>query len=265
MTGPILPAARSTLPQALRAQSRWDAIDGVIPVLLARPVAPTGPAPILIWLHGRTVSKELDPGRYLRLIRSGIGVAAIDLPGHGERYDQALQAPEATFDVVRQARAEIDRVVEWLRRPGDFDPDRVAVGGMSAGGMSVLSRLCSPHGFAAAAVEATTGSWRHQRGRAMFLHLAEDVIRALDPIEHLDTWREIPLQAIHARRDAWVDFAGQQAFIDALRNRARSPGSIELVVFEETGAPHEHAGFGRHAAEAKDLQRAFLIRHLRPR
>jgi len=34
-------------------------------------------------MHGRTANKELDPGRYLRLIRAGIAVCAIDLPGHG--------------------------------------------------------------------------------------------------------------------------------------------------------------------------------------
>ena len=33
--------------------------------------APPGPRPTIIWIHGRTVSKELDPGRYLRWLRAG--------------------------------------------------------------------------------------------------------------------------------------------------------------------------------------------------
>lgn len=34
-----------------------------VPALLAHPDWTT-PAPVVIWMHGRTVSKELDPGRY---------------------------------------------------------------------------------------------------------------------------------------------------------------------------------------------------------
>jgi hypothetical protein len=133
---------------------------------------------------------------------------------------------------------------------------------MSAGGMIALARLCRPHGFRCASVEATTGSWKHQRERQMFRDRSDEEINALNPIEHLGGWRHIPVQAIHARLDAWVSIDGQREFIEALRQRYRDPSLIEVVEFDRTGAPHEHAGFGRFAAAAKDAQLDFLRRWL---
>jgi fermentation-respiration switch protein FrsA (DUF1100 family) len=85
---------------------------------------------------------------------------------------------------------------------------------------------------------------------------------ALNPIEHLDHWREIPLQAIHARHDEWVPLAGQLDFLEALKARYADPSLIEPIIYEHTGAPNEHQGFGRMASNAKDRQREFLRRHL---
>lgn len=217
----------------------------------------------MIWLHGRTANKELDPGRYLRWTRAGIAACALDLPGHGERFDAALQAPEATLDVVAQMVEELDGVIGGLlNQPaefGRFDADRIAIGGMSAGGMVTLARLCRPHTFRCASVEATTGSWRWQSHRAMW---HPEISARFNPIDHLDGWRDIPLQAIHARHDAWVALAGQEEFVDALRERSSDPACIDLVVYDHTGAPSEHIGFGRHASAAKDAQVAFLRRWL---
>ncbi len=90
----------------------------------------------------------------------------------------------------------------------------------------------------------------------------EDEADKLNPIAHLDDWREIPLQAIHARYDEWVPLEGQPAFIDELRRRYRDPDLVDFIEYDETGAPHEHAGFGRMAAEAKNRQTEFLRRWL---
>lgn len=223
-------------------------------------------------MHGRTVTKEIDPGRYLRWVRAGIVACAVDLPGHGERFEARLQTPEATLEVVEQMVQEIDGVTEALRAhllhegpagAGDSAPRlSLGIGGMSAGGMVAMARLCRRHPFVAASVEASTGSWRRQSHRAMWDQARAD---RLDPIEHLESWREIPFQAIHARHDEWVNVDGQREFIESLRARAAQPGQIEFEVFEErTGAPFEHAGFGRFGAKAKDLQTQFWQRRLGP-
>ncbi|MCP3904765.1 MAG: alpha/beta fold hydrolase [Planctomycetes bacterium] len=253
------------LPRALEARSHWQRLGpSGIPALLVDPRDDEGgPAPpVVLWMHGRTASKELDPGRYLRLMRAGIGVCAVDLPGHGERFDAALQHPRHTLELIHQMIAEIDEVSDALRELVRFDMTRMAIGGMSAGGMAALSRLCREHDFRCAAVEASTGSWEQQRHREMFEGRPASEIARGNPIEHLGGWREIPLQAIHSRLDMWVAFDGQAAFIEALRERYDAPEDVEFVVYDRTGAPFEHAGFGRLSSDAKNRQRDFFALHL---
>ena len=216
------------------------------------------PVPFLLWMHGRTATKELDPGRYLRLARAGIGSCAMDLPGHGERGSESGMRPEALLDNVEQAASEVDDVVTALGRKG-FDLDRMAIGGMSMGGMVALVRLQRPHRFRAAILEATSGNWRVQHQRQFFDHESAD---RLDPIQHVDRWRELPVLAVHSRLDQWVEFEGQVAFLDALREQVAHPEWIELMALEETGAPHEHLGFGHRTNQVKLREVDFLIERL---
>jgi hypothetical protein len=177
------------MPSALRANSRWvqlgSAANQAIPAMLVHPDwTEAHPVPVMIWMHGRTAHKELDPGRYLRWMRAGIGACAVDLPGHGERFDAALQVPLQSFAVVRQMIEELDSLVEAIQTMPEFDAARMAIGGMSAGGMAALARLCRPHPFVCASVEATSGSWRHQQhlGREMFREVDEAEIAELNPL-----------------------------------------------------------------------------------
>jgi dienelactone hydrolase len=217
--------------------------------------------PWLLWIHGRSVTKELDPGRYLRLLRAGIASIAVDLPGHGERLEPDGQEIHRTLPMIAQMVDEVDAVVERVLELEGFDPERGAIGGMSAGGMVTLARLCRPHRFVAAAVECTTGSWRWQPN---LMRGDPAVVARLNPIDHLDGWRPIPLLAMHNRRDAWVPIEGQEEFLTALAATYPDPQRIERQIFDETGAPYEHAGFGRMGSEAKDRFTAFLAAALLP-
>ena len=248
------------LPTSLKRNTAHLRLGDDVPAMVVRPEQPTGRDPLLVWMHGRTTNKELDAGRYLRLMRRGIACCALDLPGHGERHCEELQAPERIVEIVERMEAELDPVIDDLRALGGFDPDRLAIGGISAGGMVTLLRLTRTHPFAAAAVEATTGN--RGFGAAMACEDRERLDR-LDVGARLEAWREIPMLALHNRHDEWISAEGQQAFIDTLRGRYRDPARIEFHVYEErTGAPHEHAGFGRFGADAKDRQVDFLVRTL---
>ncbi len=216
---------------------------------------PDATYPFLLWFHGRTVTKELDSGRYLRLIRAGIACVAIDLPGHGERLDLALHDGSQTLHVVAQAASEIDAILADLAALGSLDMGRAVIGGMSAGGMTAMVRGCSAHPFCGMLLEATTGDFESQRGRAMY---QPDLVARLNPITHLDEWRDIPVLALHSQADAWVSIEGQRRFVDALRARSSHPERIELHAYESTGAPHEHMGFGRVASDAKARGTAFV-------
>jgi uncharacterized protein len=279
VTTPIPDDRFTRFPRYLAERARTLRV-GEIPVLLAHPDW-NSPAPTVIWLHGRTSSKEIDPGRYLRWIRAGIAACAIDLPGHGERADEPSQTPRGTLDVLARTIVEIDQILAWVRSTWDsgehaglFDPSRLGIGGMSLGGMATLRRLCEPHPFRCAAVEGTTG-WLGAQYFPERVGLAPrpepsthdpEAVARLDPWGHLVGFEPIPLLALHSRTDRMVPIAGMERFIERLRERYVELGagttSIEWRTWEQTGAPEEHLGFGRYASDAKTLETAFFSRWL---
>lgn len=268
----------SQFPRALAERARVTRF-GDVPVLLAHPDWDTT-VPTVLWLHGRTVNKELDPGRYLRWLRAGVATCAIDLPGHGERAVPAMQQPAATLEVLSQAVAEVDAILEHLAGNewgGVFDLDRLAIGGMSAGGMIALRRLCDPHPFVCASVEGTTG-WLEglyfpekagfpPTARSFVSTHPAETVRAVDPSAHLTTFRPIPLLALHSEADEVVPWPVQQRFLSTLRDRYAQAGAdqtmIESRTWATTGAPQEHSGFGKVSNDAKNAQTEFLVRWLR--
>ena len=260
------------LPQSLQQQSKLMRLGDDVPSLVAHPDWEAGedhPVPLVLWMHGRTVNKELDPGRYLRWIRAGIGAVAIDLPGHGERYDVKFQSPTHTLELIEQGANEIDGIVESIKELGIFDMTRIAIGGMSAGGMVTLTRLCRPHPFVGASVEGTTGDLHDlyfpsdgMQGRPWLVAHDPDEVAKIDPIEHLDAFRAIPILALHNEGDEMVPFWTQEKFLNRLQEHYESieqdPNLIQLKTFIDSGAPAEHAGFGRFANDAKNLQTEFF-------
>jgi dienelactone hydrolase len=260
-------------PAALASQVRTARLGPTgVPALLAHPDWTT-PAPLVLWMHGRTVSKELDAGRYLRWIRAGIAACAIDLPGHGERFEEGLQKPERTLDLLERLIPEIDGVVDALAAAewkGVFDPARLGIGGMSAGGMAALRRLCDPHRFVCAAVEGTTGDlgalYSPERQHPWPVKHAPERVARFDACRHLETWRPIPLLLMHSEADRVVPVGAVLSFTGALKSRyagaGADPGLVRLHTWSTTGAPEEHAGFGRHANDAKNLQTDFLRHNL---
>ena len=256
-------------PRSLLRMSRWTTLGGV-PAVIVHPARDADPAdppspdqppvPALVWMHGRTASKELDPGRYLRLAREGIASIALDLPGHGGREDLALQAPDRAMEVIERMSQEIDAVVADACAQGLADAARLAIGGMSAGGMAACVRLCSPHPFRCALVECSTGDFASLEG--MPIHNAE-IARRIDPMARLAGWRDIPFLALHARHDEWMPHAGTERFVSALRARSDHPERITMHTYERTGAVAEHIGFGQMSPDAKSRGCDFLVRYLR--
>lgn len=278
-------------PTSLRQRASLRRLGADVPALLIEPeagqVARTGDgrAPVVVWLHGRGVSKELDSARYTRLMRGGLGLCALDLPGHGEREDPALQAREALPLLLGQTLAELDAVLDDLRRVPWVDPARLAIGGMSGGGMVALRRLGDPHPFRCAAVEATAGDFSRAvappasaapagtptaGGPATSDRVERRFeaarLRGLDPLSRLAAWRPIPLLAMHSEADAVVPVAAIRGFVEALRARYAAEGAprdlARLITWPHTGAPQEHQGFGKRAGEARQHLLAFFSEHL---
>jgi hypothetical protein len=87
-------------------------------------------------------------------------------------------------------------------------------------------------------------------------------VAAMNPVDHLEHWREIPFLALHNSEDEWIPVDGQREFVEAVRARATHPEAVQFHVYGPTGAPFEHAGFGRMASDAKERVTAFLTRSL---
>ncbi|MBM4008772.1 MAG: alpha/beta fold hydrolase [Planctomycetes bacterium] len=251
-----MPDLNARFPSSLMRVSTWTRlVNGSVPVVMMRPEKSTqAPLPFLLWFHGRTVDKETDPGRYLRLVRAGIGCIAVDLPGHGERPDASMQDGSRTAEVVEQAASEIDGILADASVAG-FDPTCTVLGGLSAGGMAAALRGCSDHPFRGFLLEATTGDWSTLCGRAGFPSAA---VERLNPLTHLVGWRECPVLALHATLDEWIPVEGQRRFIAALQAKSVRGASIELHEYARTDAPHEHMGFGRMASDAKSRGTRFI-------
>ena len=263
----------SRLPRALAERTRATRVASDIPALVAHPDPAwledeaVDRAPLTLWFHGRTAFKELDPGRYLRWIREGIGACAVDLPGHGERRLDGWDRSGQTLKVVEQAVGEVDDILDHLATTSPyrdmFDFSRVAIGGMSAGGMVTLVRLTRAHDFVCAAVESTAGDFSHMAGTPFFV---EPLVHELNPAERVDAWRPIPFLALHSEADQTVPVSAIRSFARSLRDRYESagadPSTITFHTWPETGAPSEHAGFGRVANDAKNVQTDFLKQHL---
>jgi hypothetical protein len=145
---------------------------------------------------------------------------------------------------------------------------------MSLGGMVALRRLCEPHGFVCASVECTTGwlsglyfpeTWNAPASVARWpvKHDREATAR-WDASMHLAGMRPVPLLALHSEADAVVAWEVQRQFLAWVREEYERKGAsgalVEAVTWESTGAPGEHAGFGRVAAEANGVQVEWLGR-----
>ena len=250
------------MPQDLQRRMNRTLVGNSVPALLIEAESHDPTPPMVVWLHGRTASKELDPGRYLRLMRRGISICALDLPGHGDRMDADLQRPERALDVILQMVEELDAAVSEAMSRLHTDPSRLGIGGMSAGGMVITSRCTRPHPYRCCVLEATTGSWLAQRSRPMFSSRSEEELRFLDPMHNLEAWTPIPVLAAHCRADQWVPWAGQERFLDAIEARAPHPGIVERLLYDRTGAPHEHVGFGIHSAHVKERELDFFAHNL---
>lgn len=257
-------------PKYLSERARRMALGGV-PAMVAMPdEAANGPVPAVLWLHGRTASKEMDPGRYLRWVRAGFAAVAVDLPGHGERLDAAMQEPGRTLDVLEQMLGEIDGVVASLRDVAGIDTTRLGIGGMSLGGMVTLRRLCDPHGFKATSVEGTCG-WLEglyfpaEFGLAVRPGIADhprERVQRLEAMGHLNAMRPLPMLVLHSEADEMVPWEAQQRYVEALRSHYTASGAdaelVRVKTWLTTGAPREHIGFGTKSNEAKNLQTEFF-------
>ena len=82
---------------------------------------------------------------------------------------------------------ELDDICAAIVKSLRVDPEQIAIGGMSAGGMAAAHRLVTPHPYRAMLMEASTGNWAAQAHRPMFQPLSPEALQAQDPMARLTT------------------------------------------------------------------------------
>lgn len=104
--------------------------------------AAEGPAPYVVWVHGGPVGKAMGALDLAKAYFTSRGIGVVDVNhggslGFGRAYRERLQGQWGVVDVE-----DATAVARALVEEGTADPERLAVRGGSAGGLTTLLALC---------------------------------------------------------------------------------------------------------------------------
>jgi dipeptidyl aminopeptidase/acylaminoacyl peptidase len=241
---------------------------------LFRPAAgdtrgPEGGAPPLVtWCHGGPTS-SCQAGLDLTLqffTTRGFAVACVDYAGssgYGRAYRCSLWGQWGVADA-----ADCLDAARYLAQRGDIDPDRMAIRGGSAGGMTALNALAAGEGFAACAswygvtdllgLVATTHDFE--------AHYTDRLIGPLPEARHLYEERS-PLHRAGAMQGSVLLLQGTEDPVvppsqaESMRDALEAAGNpCDLLFFEGEGHGFRRADTLTACLEA---ELAFYLRQLR--
>jgi ABC-2 type transport system ATP-binding protein len=116
-----------------------ESFDGhLVPVTMYRPEG-EGPFPVVLHFHGWGGSRETRLAAFRNFTDAGLGVASVDLRGHGEaRATSQARVARPDYE-IRDVSAVLDHLatMQWIRLDAVGDP-RVGVMGESYGGATSL-------------------------------------------------------------------------------------------------------------------------------
>jgi dipeptidyl aminopeptidase/acylaminoacyl peptidase len=224
---------------------RYRSFDGEeVPVFLYRPPGASGPAPVIVWVHGGPEA-QFQPGfnpivQYL--VSQGYAVAAPNVrgsTGYGKRWHH-LDDVRRRLDSV----ADVGSLQDWLAADAGLDASRAALVGASYGGYMVMAGLTlQPERWAAGVTIVgisslvtfleNTSPWRRAFREREYGSLADDrdFLLQASPLTHLDHLRA-PLFIIHGENDPRVPVTEARQLHAALSARGIP---VELVVYPDEG------------------------------
>jgi oligopeptidase B len=252
------PDGRAFRPQHYR-QARTAAIapDGVsVPISLVSAVTTVGPAPCLVYAYG-AYETSLDPGfsvSRLSLLDRGVVVAYAHVRGGGEGgrgwYEAGRREhKDTTF-------TDLTACVAHLVAAGIADPDRIALRGFSAGGLTVGAALNLAPGLVAAAHVGVgfldpltdmldpdlplTITERDEWGDPLADPEVYERIAAYAPYGNVRAERYPAILATASLHDQRVSYAESAKWVAAIRDvSVRAPGRPVLLKTDLTSG---HAG-----------------------
>jgi 2,6-dihydroxypseudooxynicotine hydrolase len=186
------------------------------------------PSPLMVLIPGADSTKEelYDLGDHI--LRRGIAVYCFDGPGHGlVSFDLKLR---------REYEGPLRTIVDHLTARPDIDGSRVALGGISYGGMSAIrGAVFDDRVKAVVSVSSwysAAGRFRHQRELsriALLQYLGPDPAAVQDTmtLEGVAERLSVPLLQVYGGLDAASPLAQAQQVADAVK------GPNVLKVFED--------------------------------
>ena len=217
-------------------------------------------APLLLQVNGLDSTKEMKyfVGLPQWLAERGVSSLLIDQPGTGDAL--RLRGLTARFDSEHWA----SRVVDWLEKRADVDPQRIGMEGVSLGGYYCPRAVAFEPRFAMGVVWGANHDWRDVQKRRLanegnlpvphywahvcwvwgakdvddFIRIAQDV--HLDGI--LDRIR-VPFLVTHGQKDSQIPLHWAQRTYEQLINSPKR----ELKIFTDREGGVQHSSFDNSA------------------
>lgn len=260
-------AADLSEPELVEARSR----DGEeLHARLYRPAHTADPPRLLCWVHGGPTD-QWQVGflaRQAHWLSRGFSILVPDhrgSTGHGRAYQQALHGRWGELDAD-----DVADVLAGVQRRLGVSPERTALVGSSAGGLTCLGVVARAPELAAACVvlypvtdlaDLAERSHRFERHYTDTLvgtgHDLRDRAAARSPLAHAAAVARRPLLVLHGTDDPVVPVDQSRALVDAVREAG---GHVQLVEYEGEGH-----GFRQPANQLDEYAQlaAFLDQHLR--
>lgn len=206
---------------------------GTIPVLEVIPKNHRNEAlPLIIYYHGWQSTKELTLTQARQLARLNCRVILPDAMNHGERKRPVSKIPSHTFwESIHSNLLEFSYILSYLNERRMIDKDKIAVGGVSMGGITTCALLTHHPEIKAAAcvmgspklVAYRERIAKHVKERAY--HFPDDYQdlfswhKAYDLSLHPDTLNGRPFLIWHGFQDTVVPYDHVKEFMDKNNHR----------------------------------------------
>lgn len=201
---------------------------GQIPILeLVQEEQKNDCLPTVIYYHGWQSRKELNLTAGRRLAKAGYRALLPDAENHGERYRPYSKIPSMTFwQSIQTNLFEFGYIVDHFQQLGLAD-QRLAVAGVSMGGISTCALLCQHPEIQAAACLMGTPMPVHyaqrigRHARAAGRYFPADARTLLGWLEAYDLSQQAqalddrPLFIWHGRQDDRIPFQEAESFVQA--------------------------------------------------